>query len=73
MKLNERLKQLRSARGLSLRALSEMTGIDIKNLSQIESGKNSPTLNTTEKICKALGVRIIIIDEQNNTKNADIQ
>lgn len=73
MRLSERLKQLRSARGLSLRALSEMTGIDIKNLSQIESGKNSPTLNTTEKICKALGVHIIIIDEQNNTKNADTQ
>lgn len=73
MKLNERLKKLRNARGITTRALSEMTGIDIKNLSQIESGKNSPTLNTTEKICKALGVRIIIIDEQNNTKNADTQ
>lgn len=70
MKINERLKDLRNARGLSFRALSELTGINIKNLSQIESGKNSPTLDTTEKICKALGARIIIIDEPNNTQDA---
>lgn len=73
MKLNERLKKLRNARGITTRALSEMTGINIANLSRIESGKNSPTLETTEKICKALGARIIILDDKDDNNDDDAQ
>lgn len=73
MKINESLKKLRNARGITTRALSEMTGIHIANLSRIESGKNSPTLETTEKICKALGAKIMLIDDRDDNNDDDTQ
>jgi transcriptional regulator with XRE-family HTH domain len=53
--LGVRLRELRSARGLSLRALAETSGVTASALSQIENGKNSPSVSTLKKILGALG------------------
>ena len=53
-KLGSRIKYLRKELGLSQYQLSELIGLDIPNLSNIERGKRFMTANTLEKIAKAL-------------------
>jgi transcriptional regulator with XRE-family HTH domain len=62
-KLGMRIKELRTARGLSQEALAGKAGIARVYLAQIEgSAKNSPTrspsLATLEKLAKALKVKV---------------
>ncbi|MHC4917765.1 MAG: cupin domain-containing protein [Planctomycetota bacterium] len=53
-----RLRELRSSRGLSLRALAESSGVTASALSQIENGKNSPSVSTLKKVLGALGTTL---------------
>ena len=53
-----RLRVLRTARGLSLRALAESAGVTAGALSQIENAKNSPSVSTLKKILAALGLTL---------------
>lgn len=53
-KLGSRIKYLRKELGLSQSKLSELTGLDIPNLSNIECGKRFMTADTLEKLAKAL-------------------
>lgn len=55
-----RIKAAREAQGMTLRQLSEQTGVNISNLSRIERGEVSPTLETLQTICKALGLTLRI-------------
>ena len=52
------LKTEREVQNLSLRQLSDMTGIDPKNLCKIEQGATDPRISTLTKICDALGLKI---------------
>lgn len=56
--LGARIKELRKNGGLSQEALSEQIDIDPKHLSRIEVGKSYPSLQTLERIAKALKVDI---------------
>lgn len=56
--LGARIKELRRLRGLSQEQLSERVDIDPKHLSRIEVGSSYPSLDTLEKIAKALNVEI---------------
>lgn len=56
--LGARIKELRKGRRLSQDQLSEKINIDPKHLSRIEVGKSYPSLDTLEKIAKALSVEI---------------
>lgn len=56
--LGARLRELRLARALSLRALAEQAGVTASALSQIENGKNSPSVSTLKKILAALGTTL---------------
>ncbi len=59
MTVNEQLKALRQSRGLTLRAVQEMTGISNAYLSQLERGKRKiPSVNIAEKLCRAYGTTI---------------
>ena len=59
---NSRVKILiyeaRTKKGLSLRKLSELTGIRKTRLNDIENEKRSPTLNELERIANILEVKI---------------
>ena len=44
--------------GLSLRKLSELTGISKTRLNDIENEKRSPTLNELERIANILDVKV---------------
>jgi transcriptional regulator with XRE-family HTH domain len=56
--LGERLRQLRGERGFRQRQLAEKTGLTPSLVSQIESGRLTPSLHTVAKIATALGVPI---------------
>jgi len=56
LELGERLKNLRKKRGLTLKQLSEITGLSVGFLSNIERELNSPTISSLRKICDSLNI-----------------
>jgi transcriptional regulator with XRE-family HTH domain len=54
--LGQRLRVLRRGRGLSIRILARMSGLNANTLSLIENGKTSPSVSTLQRLAKALGV-----------------
>jgi transcriptional regulator with XRE-family HTH domain len=56
--LGERIKALRADRELQQRQLAEKAGLTPSLVSQIESGRLTPSLNTLGKIAAAFGVPI---------------
>ncbi len=53
-----RLRTLREARNLSMRALANLSGLSANALSMIERGRTSPSVSTLYKLATALGVPI---------------
>jgi transcriptional regulator with XRE-family HTH domain len=51
-----RLRELREARGLSVSQLARQTGLGKGTLSELESGRRNPTLQTLYAVTTALGV-----------------
>lgn len=49
------LREIRQKRGLSLREVSNLTGVGVQTLSDIERG-STPRLDTIELIIKGLGI-----------------
>jgi len=56
MRVEILLKQIRVEKNISLRKLSEITGISKGHLSRIENGETMPTILTIERIAVALKV-----------------
>ena len=57
LKIGENLKNIRKSMGLSLDAVSSMTGVSKTMLSQIERSESVPTLATVSKIANGLKIR----------------
>jgi transcriptional regulator with XRE-family HTH domain len=53
-----RLRELREARGISIRTLATKSGLSANALSMIERSKTSPSVSTLYKLADALGVSI---------------
>ena len=62
--VGRRLKEIRTGRGLSMRALADRSGLNINTLSLIENGKTSPSVSTLEQLANALGVPLSTFFEQ---------
>jgi transcriptional regulator with XRE-family HTH domain len=56
--VGRRLKEIRSKRSLSLRALATSSGLNVNTLSLIENGKISPSVGTLQQLALALDVPI---------------
>jgi transcriptional regulator with XRE-family HTH domain len=52
--IGARIRALREARGLSLRDLTERSGVSTPMLSQVERGETSPTITVAERIASGL-------------------
>jgi len=52
--LGQKIKALRENKGMSLDAMSKMTGFDVETLSKIEKNEIQPQLGTVIKLSKAL-------------------
>src|SRR5690606_11465465 len=59
MKLQDRLKELRTNRDLTLKGVAERSGLSVSYLSDIERGRTTPTLNTLEVIVESLEMSVI--------------
>ncbi len=58
MVIGARVKALRESAGLSLRDLSERSGVSAPMLSQVERGETSPTLTVASRIAAGLELRL---------------
>lgn len=56
----ETIKTIRTAQGLKLRDVAALTGLSVSYLSDIETGRTVPTLETLCKIADALKFEISI-------------
>ncbi len=68
MLIGKRLKELRDQKNMSLKELSEQSGVQIATLSRIENLKMTGTINSHLNIAKALGVELVDLyaDAQQN-------
>jgi transcriptional regulator with XRE-family HTH domain len=62
-RIAERVRQLRSARGLTLEALADGSGVSRSMISLIERGESSPTAVVLEKLATGLGVTLAALFE----------
>ena len=56
--IGERIRQLRTERGISQQDLAALCDFEKSNMSRIEAGKTNLTLKNMYKISRALGVRL---------------
>jgi transcriptional regulator with XRE-family HTH domain len=52
------IKERRKILDVTQETLAEISGVGLRTLKQLESGKGNPTLETLQKICDALGLEI---------------
>ena len=62
--VGQRIRELRTNRSLSLRALAELSGLSTNAISLIERGDNSPTVSSLHNLASALSVPITAFFEQ---------
>jgi len=67
MSYGAKLRDMRKKLGMTLEDISQKTGFTKSFISQIENGKNSPSIASLKKICYALGTTIseLFEDERN--------
>lgn len=62
------IKDIRNRRGLSIRALGELSGVQFANIGKLERGEYNPSVNILNKILLALNCELIVEEKDNNTK-----
>ncbi|ADR19030.1 cupin domain-containing protein [Calditerrivibrio nitroreducens] len=67
MGYGEKIRDIRKRLGMTLEDVSLKTGFTKSFISQIENGKNSPSIASLKKICYAIGISIseLFEDERN--------
>ena len=58
-RFTQNAERLRTSQGLTKQALADAIGMERSQLSNILTGKNSPTLETMERIAEGLGVDVL--------------
>lgn len=56
--IGKMITEERNNRSMTIRQLSEASGVDVGNLSKLEHGKQNFTADTLIRICNAMNVRI---------------
>lgn len=59
--MGDRLRQARLARGLSLRKLAEVLGVSPSLISQVETGRAKPSVNTLYALANELGISLDVL------------
>lgn len=59
--LKEIIKNRRKILGISQNDLSEISGIGLRTLKQLERGKGNPTLEVLNKLAEVLGLELLLI------------
>ncbi len=58
-----KIREIRNRKGLSLRGLADISGLNINTLSLVENGKTSPSVSTLQQLATALEVPIVTFFE----------
>lgn len=66
-----RVRELRDARGFTLDALAERSGVSRSNISLIERGQSSPTATVLDKLAAGLGVTLASLFEDSKAPVAE--
>lgn len=69
MKIGCKIKNIRKDKKYTLKTLSEITGLSIGFLSNIERDLNSPSISNLQQICSALGVNLMEIFNDEHDEN----
>ena len=72
--MGDRLRQARTARGLSLRRLAEVLGVSPSLISQVETGRAKPSVNTLYALATELGISLdtlLFMDTEPPTTTTD--
>lgn len=56
--VGQRLREIRASRGLSMKSLAQMSGLNINTLSLIENERTSPSVSTLQQLAQSLQVPI---------------
>lgn len=59
------IKDIRTRRGLSIRALGELSGVQFANIGKLERGEYNPSVNILNKLLEALNCEFIIREKTN--------
>lgn len=62
MTFANQLRTLRDAKGLSREALADKAGISRQSVALLEDGDRNPSLETAEKLAKALGKKLRVFE-----------
>jgi transcriptional regulator with XRE-family HTH domain len=68
--ISRRVRELREARGWSLDALAERSGVSRSNISLIERGRSSPTATVLDRLSAGLGVTLASLFEDAGGRDA---
>ncbi|MCD6180759.1 MAG: helix-turn-helix transcriptional regulator [Candidatus Cloacimonetes bacterium] len=60
------LKNRRKTLNIHQKDLSEISGVALHTVSDIESGKGNPTLTVMNKLCDVLGLELLVQVKRNN-------
>ncbi len=73
----DRIEEIRIEKGLTLKQLSELSGVSLDTLSRIQHPENpdkdSPRIITLEQICKAFGIELWELFYTGNTSLVALQ
>jgi y4mF family transcriptional regulator len=58
--LGQAIRIRRKELGVDQRTLSELSGVSVHTISDIESGKGNPTLSTVEDLLNVLGLELTL-------------
>lgn len=64
MSIGQTIRNIRTAKNITLREIEEATGIGNGYLSRLERGLYSPSTDTLQRICDAIGAEVIIQDKE---------
>jgi transcriptional regulator with XRE-family HTH domain len=71
-RLARRVRELRDAKGFTLDALAERSGVSRSNISLIERGQSSPTAAVLDKLAAGLGVTLASLFEDDASPAAEL-
>ena len=67
------IKKLRKSKKMTLKRMSEETGLSIGFLSKIENGEGNPSINNIQKICYCLGITVNELLDPKNERVEEVE
>lgn len=60
MHIGSIVKERRKLLNITQETLADMSGVGLRTLKQLESGKGNPTIITLEKVADVLGMQLVL-------------